>query len=185
MPPGRVGDRGFHRAGVSWLAAGVKTEAERIIAALGLAPMPREGGFFRRTWTSQALLADGRAAGSAIWFLLTEDNFSALHRLRAEEQWRFYGGDPVEHVQLAAGGGAGRVTVLGADAFAQQTPQLTVPGGVWQGARLRAGAGLRGWALLGCTVTPAWADEEFELGSREALLAEFPRAAGWIAALTR
>jgi len=77
------------------------------------------------------------------------------------------------------------VTVLGADLVAKQTPQLRVPGGVWQGARLRAAPPTHGWALLDCTVTPAWAEGEFELGSRVALLRDFPGETGWIKALTR
>ena len=180
-----VGFPGFRWAWFSWLAGGVNAEAEKIIAQLALAPLPREGGFFRQTWVSRARLANGRAAGSAIWFLLTPDNFSALHRLQAEELWHFYAGDPVEHVQLTATDGAGRVTVLAAELAAQQRPQLVVPGGRWQGARLAAGARPRGWALLGCTLTPAWTESEFELGSRAALLREFPGAAEWIGALTR
>ena len=159
--------------------------AEKIIAQLSLAPLPLEGGFFRQTWVSATRLASGRAAGSAIWFLLTADNFSALHRLKAEELWHFYAGDAVEHVQLNPVDGTARVNVLGADLPAQQSPQLVVPGGVWQGARLIPGVQPHGWALLGCTVTPAWDDGEFELGSRAALLRDFPSETGWIGALTR
>ena len=163
----------------------MNAEAEKIIAQLGLAPLPREGGFFRPSWVSTARLANGRAAGSAIWFLLTADDFSALHRMPAEELWHFYAGDPVEHVTLDTAAGTARVTVLGPELLAGQQPQLTVPGGVWQGARLLPTGRQRGWALLGCTVTPAWDEREFELGSRAALLGEFPGAAGWIGALTR
>ena len=159
--------------------------AEKIIAQLGLAPLPQEGGFFRQTWISATRLPNGRAAGSAIWFLLTEDDFSAFHRLAAEEVWHFHAGDPVEHVQLDPASRTARVNVLGVGLAARQRPQLVVPGGRWQGARLLAGAHSQGWALLGCTVTPAWADEEFELGSRPALLGEFPRETGWVEALTR
>jgi predicted cupin superfamily sugar epimerase len=158
--------------------------AKKIIAQFGLAPLPREGGFFRRTWTSRARLADGRAAGSAIWFLLTPENFSALHRLQAEELWYFQAGDPVEHVQLDPAEGAVRVTVLGVPGRGR-VPQLVVPGGVWQGARIRAGARPRGWALLGCTLAPAWDEREFELGRRKSLLGKFPGERGRITALTR
>lgn len=176
----------------------MNAEAEKIIAQLGLEPLPQEGGFFRRTWTSATRLADGRAAGSAIWFLLTADSFSALHRIQSEELWHFHAGDAVEHMQLlrpannpepVAGldpaDGPARVNVLGPELAAGQRPQLVVPGGVWQGARLAAGTPVHGWALLGCTVTPAWADGEFELGNRAALTKEFPGATGWIGALTR
>ena len=163
----------------------MNAEVEEVVARLGLAPLPREGGYFRQIWVSATRLANGRAAGSAIWFLLTADDFSALHRMPAEELWHFYAGDPVEHVMLDAAAGAAQVTVLGTELLAQQRPQLTVPGGVWQGARLLPAGRLRGWALLGCTVTPAWAEEEFELGLRPELLREFPGATGWIEALTR
>lgn len=176
----------------------VNAEAEKIIAQLELQPLPLEGGFFRQTWTSSARLTRGRAASSAICFLLTADSFSAFHRIKSEELWHFYAGDPVEHVQLLRsvepGGAASSrasapmtacVNILGFDILAGQTPQLAVPGGTWQGARLQRGKQPRGWALLGCTVTPAWADEEFELGLRDALGREFPRETDWVTALTR
>jgi predicted cupin superfamily sugar epimerase len=163
----------------------VNAEAEKIIAELGLAPLPQEGGYFRSTWMSEARLASGRAAGSAIWFLLTPENFSAWHRLAAAELWHFYAGDPVEHGQIDPADGALHVTRLGAEVTAGQRPQCVVSGGVWQAARLATVARPRGWALLGCTVTPAWDEREFELGGRAALRREFPAAAEWIEALTR
>jgi predicted cupin superfamily sugar epimerase len=142
------------------LGWGVNAAAENIIAQLRLAPLPREGGYFRQTWLSETRLANGRAAGSAIWFLLTAEDFSALHRLQVVERWHFHAGDPVEHVQLTPGRVAGRVTVLGAEAPTNQLP-LVVPVGVWQGARLRPEARTRGWALVGCTLAPAWEDKDF------------------------
>lgn len=162
----------------------MSTGAEAIIAQLRLAPLPQEGGFFRQTWVSETRLENGRAAASAIWFLLTAGAFSALHRLHAAERWHFYAGDPVEHVQLVPGERAGWVSVLGGAASTNQPP-LVVPEGVWQGARLRAGARLCGWALLGCSLAPAWEDKDFELGQRDTLLREFPAAAEWINKLTR
>jgi predicted cupin superfamily sugar epimerase len=103
----------------------------------------------------------------------------------AEELWHFYAGDPVEHVRLSPTGGDSRVNVLGTELAGGQCPQLAVPGGVWQGARLKTGSQPNGWALLGCTVTPAWSEAEFELGDRAVLAREFPGAAEWIVALTR
>ena len=153
--------------------------ARKIVEALRLEPLPREGGYFRQTWRD--------AAGSAIYFLLTKPEFSALHRLRTDEIWHFYAGDPVEHVQLTASGAV--CTRLGPEVLAGQVPQLRVPGGVWQGARLPIGwvssQPPRGWALLGCTLAPPWDESGFELGGREALLREFPAQAALIRALTR
>src|SRR6185295_5719486 len=133
----------------------MNAEAEKIIARLGLVPLPGEGGFFRQTWVSPERSANGRAAASEIWFLMTPGDFSALHRLRSEELWSFSEGDPVEHVQLISWEAA-RVTILGKDSQHDQQSEVVVPGGVWQGARLKVDAGARGYALLRCTVRPAW-----------------------------
>jgi len=166
----------------------MNAEAEKIIALLGLAPLPHEGGFFRRTWTSPTTLPDGRAAGSAIYFLLTPGDFSALHRLQTDEAWFFHAGDPVEHVQLIPDGRTTRVALLGSDPLAGFVPQLIVPAGVWQGARLAPPNGaqpMHDWALVSSTMAPAWDEREFELGGRAELLCEFPEAADLIRALTR
>jgi predicted cupin superfamily sugar epimerase len=178
----------------------MNAEAEKIIARLGLVPLPNEGGFFRQSWVSRERLADGRAAGSAIYFLLTPEGFSALHQLKTDELWHFYAGDPVEHLQLDPRDRSTRSTVLGPDVFASQTTQLIVRGGIWQGARLVLGevegltlspaeglapAAGRGWALLGCTLAPAWDEREFLLGQRAELSTAFPAQASLIAALTR
>ncbi len=167
------------------MAGGVNAEAEEIITQLGLVPLPREGGFFRQNWLSPHRLANGRAAGSGIWFMLTPGNFSALHRLQAEESWCFFEGDPVEHVQLDPADGLARVQVLGTDLPSNHRQELLVPGGVWQGARIMDCAQPRGWALMGCTLRPAWDELEFELGHYTDLAREFPEASAWIRALTR
>ncbi len=158
-----------------------------MISKLGLAPLPREGGFFASTWTSPRVGPDGRACGSAILFLITGDAFSALHRLGTDEIWHFHGGDPAELVQLDPSTGACLSLVLGPDAGGAHVPQAVVRAGVWQGARLQPGAGpgALGWALFGCTLAPAWDEREFELGEREPLIRRFPGHSGVIRALTR
>ncbi len=162
----------------------MNTEAQKIIAQLGLTPLPQEGGWFRQTWLSREQLPDGRAVGSAIYFLVTPADFSALHRLQTGEIWLHHAGDALEHVILNPGTATAVISRLGSDVLAGEVPQLVVPGGVWQGARLAAGA-TRGWALLTCTMAPAWDEREFELGARSTLLREFPAAATQIHALTR
>ena len=165
--------------------------AERLIAQLGLVPLPHEGGFFRRTWTSSESLPNGRSAGSAIYFLLTETDFSALHRMPTDELWFFHAGDVVEHVQLNGSEPGLELTRMGGDLMTGQAPQLIVPGGTWQGARLapplfnESRNRRNGWALMSCTMAPAWDEQEFVLGNRPGLLREFPKAAPWIEVLTR
>ena len=155
-----------------------------LIAQLGLAPLPREGGFFRQTWRATETLANGQAAGGAIYFLMTPADFSALHRLRIAELWHFYAGDPLEHLQLGPAAGPSAVTTLGSNLAVGQVPQLVVPAGVWQGARpLESGA--HGWTLVGTTTSPAWIEADFELGARAALTRDFPAHGALITALTR
>jgi hypothetical protein len=162
----------------------MNAEAAHLISRFGLGPLPREGGFFASTWTSAQKDSGGRALGSAILFLITEEDFSALHRLGTDEVWHFNAGDPAELAVLDPTGGTTRVCVLGPDVAASHVPQAVVRAGVWQGARLVPG-GSRGWALFSCTLSPAWDEAEFELGRRADLLFAFPERAAVIAALTR
>ncbi|CAM2891067.1 cupin domain-containing protein [Rariglobus hedericola] len=159
--------------------------AAEIIATLKLEPLPNEGGFFRQTYVSTPILANGRAAGTAIYFLITPDGFSALHLLETDEIWHFYAGDPVEHVMLDDYFDLNEKHILGSDPTAGQHPQLIVPPHYWQGARLAPGPQTHGWALLGCTMSPGWDEQEFKLGDRDTLIAQFPAWASDIRALTR
>jgi len=154
-----------------------------MIERLRLEPLPGEGGFFRRTWAGADVA--GRPAGSAILFLMTETDFSALHRLDVDELWYFHAGDPVEHVQLGPAPGAVTAAILGANLLGGHQPQLTARAGAWQGARLLAHSGGAGWSLMSTSMAPAWRPEDFELGNREALLEQFPRAQPLVRALTR
>src|SRR5690606_40153176 len=121
---------------------------------------------------------------SAIYALVTRRDFSAMHRLAQDETWHFYLGDPIELLLLPSDGGLDEVVVLGADLAAGQQPQFTVPAGVWMGARpLRDDP--EAFSLFGCTLSPGFADRDYEPGERVALQAAHPAHAALIAALTR
>ena len=161
------------------------TTADEIIALLKLEPLPHEGGFFRQTYVSAQTLPGGRTAGTAIYFLITPDDFSALHLLKTDEVWHFYAGDPVEHITLDDRSGDGEKNLLGTDFAAGQRPQLSVPGNCWQGARLAPGRRVHGWTLLGCTMAPGWLADECSMAVRDTLLKRFPVWADPVRALTR
>lgn len=136
------------------LGNGPSTSARDLIDHLGLRPHP-EGGWYRETWRDEP--ADGgRGAGTAITFLLAEGQRSHWHRVDAAEVWHFYGGDPLE--LAIADGDHHRVLRLGPDLRAGDEHQFVVPARAWQAAR-PTGA----WALVGCTVSPAFEFEGFEL----------------------
>ena len=84
-------------------------DARELVERLGLRPHPLEGGFFRETYRSDERLAESalpdrytkdRAVSTAIYYLLTPDTFSAMHRLTSDEVYHFYSGDPVEMLLL-------------------------------------------------------------------------------------
>ncbi len=162
--------------------------AEDVIALLGLKPLPREGGFYRETYRSADQIPNGvlprfaqtKSACTAIYYLLTAETFSALHRLPTDEVYHFYLGDPIEMLQLLPDG-TGRVVTLGNDLAAGQELQVVVPRGVWQGCTLKPGGA---FGLLGTTVAPAFDFEDFDPGT-EALAAEYPAYAARIRALLR
>jgi uncharacterized protein len=163
--------------------------AEDLIRLLNLQPHPREGGWFRETYRADEKIApaalparytSARSAGTAIYYLLTPDTISPLHRLASDEIFHFYLGGPVRMLQLFPDG-RGLVTVLGTDLAAGQQPQVVVPRGVWQGCYLEQGGPL---ALLGCTVAPGFDYADYEDGGREDLMAKYPAFAEMICRLT-
>jgi predicted cupin superfamily sugar epimerase len=169
-----------------YISLAMNTEAAQLISTLGLSPLPREGGFFVPTWTSPKRGPDGRPTGSAILFLITPEDFSAFHRLRTDELWHYHAGDPAELALLDPANGSCRTRVLGPDVAGGHAPFGLAPAGAWQGARILPGPGSpRGWTLLGCTLSPAWDEREFELGDRGELSRVFPAHGGIIRALTR
>ena len=161
--------------------------AEQLISVLSLKPHPKEGGYYRETYRAADPVAGpgpsgtSRRISTAIYYLLTESTFSAMHRLASDELFHFYLGDPVEMVQLRPDG-TGEVVVLGTDVAQGMSPQVVVPRGVWQGSRLRPGGK---FALLGCTVAPGFEFADYEQGDREMLQKAYPAHRDRITTLTR
>ena len=165
-------------------------DVERLKSLLHLQPLAGEGGYFVQTYRAQDMIPhealpsryrNVRSVGTAIYYLLTPDTFSAVHRLPGDEIYHFYLGDPVELLQLAPDG-TGKVQTLGPDLFQGMEVQLVVPHGIWQGSRLRAGGR---FALMGTTMAPGFEYEDCELGQRAALLGSHSQFRDLIQALTR
>jgi uncharacterized protein len=153
--------------------------AEEVIAHLQLQPHPVEGGFFRETYRSTAMNGD-HSVSTAIYYLLTPNTVSALHRLPGDEVFHFYMGDPIRMLQLLPDGST-RLLTLGRDLQAGQMPQLVVPGGVWQGSVLMEGGR---WGLLGCTMAPGFEYADYETGLRSELTTRYPTVSDLILRLT-
>lgn len=130
------------------------SDADRIIEALGLEPHP-EGGWFAETWRAPTP-PGGRAASTAIYFVLRDDERSHWHTVDADEIWLHHAGAPLT---LRVTGGADiEEHVLGTDLVAGQRPQAVVPAGAWQSA-VSTGP----WTLVSCVVAPGFDFAGFRL----------------------
>jgi predicted cupin superfamily sugar epimerase/mannose-6-phosphate isomerase-like protein (cupin superfamily) len=168
-------------------------DAQALIQHYAMRMVPQEGVWFAVSYESQDKI-DGSAlparygnaahdAGSAIVAIETRTAFSAMHRLRTDETWHFYGGDPIDLLLLEPRGKARHVR-LGSDPLAGETPQYTVPAGVWQGSSPVAGHG-EGCSFFGTQLAPAFSYDDFEIGYRDTLEKAYPLEATRIAELTR
>jgi predicted cupin superfamily sugar epimerase len=163
--------------------------AAEIIELLGLEPLKIEGGWYCELWRSKRNLnadilgepyCSARSLGTSIYYLLTPETFSAIHRLPSDEIFHFYLGDTVRMLQLLPDG-EGKVLELGTDIAAGQRPQVVVPSNVWQGCRLTEGGR---FALMGTTVIPGFEFEDFTSGNRMDLIQQYPSYEKQITQLT-
>ncbi|MBR4308454.1 MAG: cupin domain-containing protein [Oscillospiraceae bacterium] len=143
--------------------------AQEVITALQLEPLTMEGGYFRRNYCSQQLTEAGKPMGTAIYYLMTPDSFSRLHKLPSDEVYHFYMGDPVELTVLFPDG-SGKTVLLGNDLTKGMVPQFCVPAHAWQGSCLSEGGA---WALLGTTMAPGFTDDDFVPGDRGKLVEHY------------
>jgi len=132
--------------------------AAEIIATLELQPHP-EGGHYRETFRDARTDAHGRAASTAIYFLLAAGERSHWPRVDAVEIWHYHAGAPLT-LEIADENGQRAIT-LGADLAAGQQPQCIVPPHAWQAASTTGD-----WTLVGCTVAPGFDFATFELAPK-------------------
>ena len=133
--------------------------AADIIRLLDLKPHP-EGGHFRETFRDPQQVG-GRAASTAIYFLLARGERSHWHRVDATEVWHWHAGAPLE-LEISRAPGNIETLTLGCDLKAGQRPQGVVPAHAWQAAQT-----LGDWTLVGCTVAPGFDFKTFELAAKD------------------
>src|SRR5213080_4327503 len=136
-------------------------------------------GFVRVTFMSKeriapgglpAPLAAGRPAGSALYFMVTPGAPVRLHRIRNDQLYHYYLGDPLEVFLLHADGGTERV-IVGPDLRNVQRVQLLIPGNTFHTARL---IGRGRWFLGASTEWPGVVPADVEIGNLEELAGKYP-----------
>ncbi len=163
-------------------------KSDELIRLLHLEAHPCEGGFFRETYRCRETVSASdlperygarRCFSTAIYYMLTADTRSLLHRVGSDEVWHHYSGAPVTLLLLYPDGSSLRRT-LGSDLSAGQVPQIVVEHGVWQGAFIEGGE----YALMGNTVAPGFEYADFEHARRSELCAGWPQEKELIIRLT-
>ncbi|WP_017522511.1 cupin domain-containing protein [Pusillimonas noertemannii] len=167
----------------------IDTPVHRLVTQFGLQPHP-EGGYYRETYRSAqgvTVQAGRRAASTAIYYLLEDNDYSAWHRIASDELWHFYAGQALDIHVLDENGGL--LTHRLGDPLREAgcTFQAVVPAGRWFAAELASRA-LRApgqaagdaFALVGCTVAPGFEFSEFELADPQALIRQHLEHAGLI-----
>ncbi|WP_107037475.1 cupin domain-containing protein [Brumimicrobium mesophilum] len=157
----------------------MKSKVEKLVETLNLSPHP-EGGFYRETYRSSGNVSESslgskyqgeRSYSTCIYFLLTSDNFSAFHKIKQDEIWHHYDGSPIK-LHMISAQGEYSVQIIGKDIENGQLPQYVVEGGCWFGSEV---LNENDYSLTGCTVSPGFSFEDFELFSRKELIALYPQ----------
>ncbi len=167
----------------------MKWTADYWIQTLQLQPHI-EGGAYNRSYCSDLTISaeslpthfhGPRPVSTAIYFLLQQNQFSAMHRIASDELWHFYYGDPLSIYEID---NTGYLTehLLGNNPAGNESFQCVVKAGSWFGSKLKTGGN---YALMGCTVAPGFNFADFELAERNKLVKEFPQHAAIINMLTR
>jgi uncharacterized protein len=158
------------------------------IEQLQLLPHP-EGGAFREVYRSGLKIpkkdlpegfAGQRSICTSIYFLLRQGEISAFHRIASDEIWHFYAGSTLTVYEIVPETGRLIKHHLGPGCLKAEVFQTTIPAGSWFAAKCE-----QEYSLVGCTVSPGFDFEDFELGERKKLITAFPVHEHLIVSLTR
>jgi predicted cupin superfamily sugar epimerase len=158
-------------------AAEKRAQATRLCRRLDLAPIPAEGGYFRRSFTaSDDIEAPARLGGgtrkvlSCIYFLLYDD-FNAMHRMRTNEVWCHHSGG-VLNLHLLDKNGTLITHRLGDPlAHPDNRPQAVAPADTWISAELEDP---QDWALFTCVVAPGFEPTDYIFANRAEMIEKYP-----------
>jgi len=162
---------------------------EDYISKLNLIKHP-EGGWYREIYKSEELIkqeylpkrfSGNRHHSTSIYYLLRSHEYSAFHRIKSDEQWHFYDGDTII-IHMINNAGKYTIAKLGRDLDAGEVLQFTVPHSTWFAAAVEKPDS---FALVGCTVSPGFHFDDFEMGERKELAKQFPEIEYVISRFTR
>lgn len=160
-----------------------------LITHYHLQPHP-EGGWYAQSYRSTEIIpasalperfGGDRVFSTAIYFLLEQGSFSAFHRIKSDECWHFYQGDPLE-VFIIGSDGQLTIITLGQDSSRGQLFQYVVPANCWFASRPAKDSK---YCFVGCTVAPGFDFSDFELAVANQLRIQYPQLQSIIQELCR
>lgn len=163
--------------------------AQQLVHQYSLQPHP-EGGWYKESYRSSEYITQvalperfrgTRVFSTAIYFLLGEGDFSAFHRIKSDECWHFYLGDPLL-IYLIRTDGRLDIIQLGNDFNNGKLFQYVVPANCWFASRPAKGSA---FCFAGCTVAPGFDFDDFEMADALSLSALYPQHASIIKELCR
>ena len=137
-----------------------------------------EGGYFKETYRSDESIDAGhlpgryegsRSFGTSIYFLLTTESVSNFHRLQSDEIWHFHQGG-VAKIHFITEEGQYYSKDIGPDLEKGQSLQVIIPRNTWFAAEVIE----EHYILVGCTVSPGFEFEDFELAEGKNLKGQYP-----------
>jgi predicted cupin superfamily sugar epimerase len=149
-----------------------------------------EGGWYNQTYKSKEFISNTalperfkgyREFSTAIYFLVEKGNFSAFHRIKSDECWHFYSGDPLR-VYIIEQTGELKIITLGNNFEDGQRFQYIVPANCWFASRPSPGSN---YCFVGCTVAPGFEFDDFEMADAKELSQLYPNHATIIKELCR
>ena len=162
---------------------------KKLIAHYSLLPHP-EGGWYKETYRSTnkiiqsalpSYFTEERVFSTAIYFLLEQGNFSASHKIKSDECWHFYAGQTLLVYVINAEGKLD-IIKLGNDIENGEVFQYVVPANCWFAS---IPANHTKFCFVGCTVSPGFDFNDFELAKADDLIIEFPNLSDEIKKLCR
>ncbi|SEL83384.1 hypothetical protein SAMN04487910_3407 [Aquimarina amphilecti] len=164
-------------------------KVEKIVLKLDMKPHP-EGGFYKETYRSTGVIpkdtleegfSGDRNYCTGIYFLLTSKNFSAFHKIKQDEMWHYYVGSSL-YVHVITPNGKYTKYTVGMNLDEGESPQLVVPANSWFASSVKDD---EGYSFVGCTVSPGFDFEDFELAQRSFLINQYPDHLDIISEYTR
>ena len=110
-----------------------------------------------------------RSFSTAIYFLLNEDDFSTFHRIKSDEIWHFYDGTTIKLWAINENGNLSEY-LLGRDLDNGEVPLVMIPKNTWFAAEV---VDKKSYGLVGCTVSPGFHFDDFEMGQKSQLLEKY------------